>query len=162
MPQLIKDRQLAHSDWVFAGSEGADGAAKLVLPLADFLKAMADGEPADRRAVLLKPEEQDLAPLQSWIATLPLVAVTFSTTGDGRGYSQARVLRERYGYRGELRAVGKIRVDQMFFLARCGFDAFELLDDEDPATAIAQFSRFSVAYQQGVDGLTHPRRRFGG
>jgi uncharacterized protein (DUF934 family) len=162
MPQLIKDRQLAHSDWVLAGTEGVEGAAKLILPFADFLKAMAAGEPADRRAVLLKPEEQDLAPLQPYIATLPLVAVSFSTTGDGRGYTQARLLRERYGYKGELRAVGKIRVDQMFFLARCGFDAFELLDDEDPATAIAQFARFSVAYQRGVDGLTHPRRRFGG
>lgn len=162
MPRLIKDRALAQSDWVLAGSEGAEGAAKLVLPLADFLKAMANGEPADRRAVLLRPEEQDLAPLQPWLATLPLVEVTFSTTGDGRGYTQARLLRERYGYTGELRAVGKIRVDQMFFLARCGFDAFELLDDEDPEVAIAQFSRFSVAYQKGVDGLTHPRRRFAG
>jgi uncharacterized protein (DUF934 family) len=50
----------------------------------------------------------------------------------------------------------------MFFLARCGFDAFELLDDEDPATAIAQLDRFSVAYQKGEAGLTHPRRRYGG
>ncbi len=49
----------------------------------------------------------------------------------------------------------------MFFLARCGFDAFELLDGEDPAAAIAQLERFSVAYQSGVAGLTHPRRRYG-
>ena len=59
--------------------------------------------------------------------------------------------------------MGKIRADQMFFLARCGFDAFELLDDEDPAIAIAQLDRFSVAYQRGMEGdLTQPRRRYGG
>ncbi len=75
---------------------------------------------------------------------------------------RARLLRERHGYKGELRAVGKIRVDQVYLLARCGFNSFELLDGEDPVLAIAQLERFSVAYQPGVDGLTHPRRRYGG
>ncbi len=146
---------------MLTGSEAAAGATKLILPLAEYLKAMAAGEPAADRAVLLKPEEQDLAPLLPHLAALPLIAVYFGTTGDGRGYTQAHLLRERYGYKGELRAVGKIRIDQMYFLARCGFDAFELVDDEDPREAIAQFARFSVAYQAGVDGLTHPRRRYG-
>ncbi len=162
MPQLIKERALAHSDWVLAGSEAAAGATTLILPLADYLKAIAAGEPAASRAVLLKPEEHDLDPLLPYVATLPLIAVHFGSTGEGRGYTQARLLRERYGYKGELRAVGKIRVDQIYFLARCGFDAFELLDDEDYRTAIAQLERFSVAYQSGIDGLTHPRRRYGG
>jgi uncharacterized protein (DUF934 family) len=162
MPQLIKQRALAADDWVLAGSDAAAGAARLILPLADFLKARAAGEPAADRAVVLQPQEQDLSSLEPYIESLPLVAVHFGSTGDGRGYTQARLLRERYGYRGELRAVGQIRIDQMFFLARCGFDAFELLDGEDPAAAIAQLERFSVAYQDGVDGLTHPRRRYGG
>ncbi len=162
MPQLIKQRALAVNDWVLAGSDAAAGAARLILPLADFLKARAAGEPAADRAVLLKAEDLDLSPLLPHLQALPLIAVNFATSGDGRGYTQARLLRERYGYRGELRAVGQIRIDQMFFLARCGFDAFELLDGEDPAAAIAQLERFSVAYQDGVDGLTHPRRRYGG
>jgi uncharacterized protein (DUF934 family) len=87
---------------------------------------------------------------------------SISSTGDGRGFTQARLLRQRHGYQGELRAVGKIRADQMYFLAQCGFDAFELLDDEDVATAVAQLDRFSVAYQTGAGVLTHPRQRFGG
>jgi uncharacterized protein (DUF934 family) len=160
MPQLIKDRALAVNDWVVAGTDGAAGAARLILPLADYLKAAAAGEDLRDRAVMLKPEEQDLAPLLPYLHALPLIAVYFSTTGDGRGYTQASLLRERYGYKGELRAIGKIRVDQMYFLARCGFDAFELLDGEDAQLAIAQFNRFSVAYQHGIDGLAHPRRRF--
>jgi uncharacterized protein (DUF934 family) len=162
MPQLIRQRALAANEWVQAGTDAAAGASKLILPLQDYLKARAAGEPAADRAVLLQPEEQDLTPLESWLASLPLIAVQFGTTGDGRGYTQARLLRERFGYRGELRAVGQIRIDQIFFLARCGFNAFELLDGEDPQAAVAQLERFSVAYQGGVNGLTRPRRRYGG
>jgi uncharacterized protein (DUF934 family) len=162
MPQLIKDRALAGNDWVIAEGEATAGAKRLILPLADYMKAAAAGEPLQDRAVLLKPEDLDLAPLQPHLAQLPLIAVYFGSTGEGRGYTQARLLRDRHGYKGELRAVGKIRVDQVYLLARCGFDAFDLLDGEDPATAIAQLERFSVAYQPGADGLTHPRRRYGG
>jgi len=147
---------------MLAGAEGAESATHLILPLADYIKAIEAGEPADHRAPLLKAEDHDLSALVPYLAKVPLVAVNFTSTGDGRGFTQARLLRERYGYQGELRAVGKIRADQMFFLARCGFDAFELLDDEDVATAVAQLDRFSVAYQQGSGTLTHPRRRYGG
>jgi uncharacterized protein (DUF934 family) len=147
--------------WVLAGEPAAEGAGHLILPLADYIKAIEAGEPADRRAPLLKAENHDIAPLAPYLARVPLVAVNFSSTGDGRGFTQARLLRQRHGYQGELRAVGKIRADQMFFLARCGFDAFDLLDDEDVATAVAQLDRFSVAYQTGSGVLTHPRRRFG-
>jgi len=162
MPQLIKERALAVNEWVLAGTESAASAKKLILPLADYLQARATGDVAQDRAVLLNPADLDLQPLSPYLATLPLIAVNFSSTGEGRGYTQARLLRERYGYQGELRAVGAIRADQIFFLARCGFDAFELLDGEDPQLAIAQLERFSVAYQEGVGGLTHPRRRYGG
>lgn len=161
MPQLIKDRALAANDWVVAGSDAANPASHLILPLADYIKAIAAGEPAAQRAVLLQPAEHDLGPLLPYLQTLPLIAMPFGSSGEGRGYTQARLLRERYGYKGELRAIGTIRADQIFFLARCGFDAFELVDGEDPATAIAQLNRFSVAYQSGVDALTHPRRRYG-
>jgi uncharacterized protein (DUF934 family) len=159
MARLIKGRALTEDAWRVAGTEGAENATHLILPLADYVKAIAAGEPADRRAPLLKAENHDVSPLQPYLDRAPLVAIDFSTTGDGRGFSQAQLLRRRFGYGGELRAVGKIRVDQMFFLARSGFDAFALLDEEDPATAIAQLDRFSVAYQQGVGALTHPRLR---
>lgn len=159
MARLIKGRALADNPWVIAGAENAEGATHLILPLDDYIRAIEAGEPADRRAPLLKAENLDLAPLQPYLGKVPLVAINFTTTGDGRGFTQARLLRGRFGYQGEMRAVGKIRVDQMFFLARCGFDAFELLDEEDPDTAIAQLDRFSVAYQKGEGALTHPRLR---
>lgn len=69
------------------------------------------------------------------------------------------MLRDRHGYKGELRAIGAVRVDQMYFLARCGFDAFELAAGESVDVAIAQLERFSVAYQDSTGALVHPRRR---
>lgn len=161
MAQLIKNGALARNEWVAAGPDVAPDARQLILPLADFIAAMAAGEPAASRAVQLQPAD-DQDDLKPYLASLPLIAIHFTSTGEGRGYTQARLLRERLGFRGELRATGKVRVDMVWFLARCGFDAFELVDDEDPATAIAQLERFSVAYQPGIDSLTHPRRRYGG
>lgn len=87
-------------------------------------------------------------------ASVPLegvarVEVSFPKFGDGRGFSIARLLRERRGYRGELRAVGHITRDLLLFLERCGFDAFELREGEDPHAALASFADFSDSYQRG-------------
>ncbi len=161
MPQLIKNRALCNNEWVVAGSEAAGSATRLLLPLADYIAAIAAGEPADSRAVLLKPEVHDLTPLLPHLQHLPLIAVQFGTTGEGRGYTQARLLRERHGYKGELRAIGAVRTDQVYFLARCGFDAFDLVDGDDAAVAISQLDRFSVAYQTSAGNLTHTRMRYG-
>jgi uncharacterized protein (DUF934 family) len=162
MAKLIKGRVPATNPWAVAGAPGSEAASHLLLPLAEYIKALEAGEPVDRRAPLLQAANHDVSPLLPFLPRTPLVAIEFTSTGDGRGFTQARLLRERHGYQGELRAVGKIRADQMFFLARCGFDAFELLDEEDVATAVAQLDRFSVAYQTGSGVLTHPRRRAGG
>ena len=78
------------------------------------------------------------------------IEVNFPKFGDGRGYSIGRLLRERHGYRGELRAVGHITRDLLFYLESCGFDAFELRPGEDPHEALAGFEDFSEAYQASV------------
>jgi uncharacterized protein (DUF934 family) len=78
------------------------------------------------------------------------IEVNFPKFGDGRGYSIARLLRERYGFRGELRAVGHITRDLLFYLESCGFDAFELREGEDPKEALAGFEDFTEAYQASV------------
>jgi uncharacterized protein (DUF934 family) len=77
------------------------------------------------------------------------VEVNFPKFGDGRGYSTARLLRERYGYRGELRAVGHITRDLLFYMESCGFDAYELREGENPHEALAGFEDFSGCYQRG-------------
>jgi len=80
-----------------------------------------------------------------------VVAVNFPKFGDGRGYSIARLLRERYGWKGELRAVGDIFRDQIFFLSSCGFNAFTLRAGEDAQEALGAFGDFSDAYQSSVE-----------
>ena len=80
-----------------------------------------------------------------------VVAVNFPKFTDGRGYSTARVLRERYGWKGELRAVGDVFRDQLFQLASCGFNAFALRAGEDPQDALAAFRDFSDTYQATVE-----------
>jgi uncharacterized protein (DUF934 family) len=79
-----------------------------------------------------------------------LVAVNFPKFGDGRGYSIARLLRERYGYRGELRAIGDVLHDHLHFMKQCGFDAFALRDDQDPQAALSALDTFSEGYQTSV------------
>jgi uncharacterized protein (DUF934 family) len=163
MPPLIRDRAIATGDgWTYPDAPEAATAKRRVLPLAGYLAAAQAGAAGPDLGVLLKPEDHDLEPLRPWIARLPIVVVHFPSAGDGRGFSQATLLRERHGYRGELRARGRVQVDQIWFMARCGFDAFDLAPGEDPALAIAQLDRFSVAYQPGPEGaLSRPRLRYG-
>jgi uncharacterized protein (DUF934 family) len=99
--------------------------------------------------LVLEPTD-DPALLAGALAPLRVIAVNFPKYGDGRGYSIARLLRERYGYRGELRAVGHITRDLLFFMESCGFDAFELRPGEDAHEALAGFDDFSESYQASV------------
>jgi uncharacterized protein (DUF934 family) len=91
----------------------------------------------------------ELAPYLDWIA---LVALVFPTFRDGRAYSQARLLRERYRFRGELRATGQVLRDQFLFLQRAGFDSFEVTKAGDAAAFAEAVQRYSVFYQPTGDG----------
>lgn len=85
------------------------------------------------------------------VTHLALIALEFPGFRDGRAYSTARLLRERYGFRGELRAVGQVLRDQLLFMQRCGFNAFEVSNDAAAAWQQA-ISEFSVFYQPTDDG----------
>ena len=82
---------------------------------------------------------------------LPVIAVNFPRFVDGRGYSIGRLLRERYGYSGELRAIGDVLLDQLQFMKRCGFDAFVLRADKDATKAARCLNFFSQTYQAAAD-----------
>lgn len=88
------------------------------------------------------------------LESLPIVALDFPNMNDGRHFTTARLLRERHGYRGEIRATGQVLHDQLFFMARCGFDAFELPAGKDAEDARAAFGELSVVYQPTADGRT--------
>jgi len=96
--------------------------------------------------LVLEPTD-DPAMLAGAVGLARVIAVNFPKFGDGRGYSIARLLRERYGYKGELRAVGEVARDHLQAMAQCGFDAFQMREGEDAQEALVAFADFSDSYQ---------------
>ena len=112
---------------------------------------------------VLWPNDRRVAELEPWLGHLALVALAFPKFRDGRAYSQARQLRERYGFAGELRATGDVLRDQFLFLLRAGFDSLEVKKPADAAAFAQVIKRFSVFYQPSADGrLPAQRRRLSG
>ena len=130
-------------------------AGRVVLPLsvwlarkAEFAARLAAGEVG----VWLEPHElvETLAEAQPDLNVFPLIAVFIERFADGRAYSTAALLRSRFGFKHELRALGDVLRDQLFFLKRCGFDAFQIRADRSAEDALASLSDFSEPYQAAV------------
>lgn len=100
---------------------------------------------------------EELAPE---LPRLSVVALEFTGPGEGRGYSQAKLLRARYHFTGEVRATGHVKQDQLYLMARVGIDAFELSPTEKPEEAIATLDRFKIAYTPGAPLPSIKRERF--
>jgi uncharacterized protein (DUF934 family) len=152
MSTLIRRDRVVADGWAVADtSDGLPAQGDVIVPLLlwsalrDRLRA-SDG----RIGVLLGPGD-DASDLAADLSRLALIAIDFPHFTDGRGYSTARLLRERYGYTGELRAVGDVGRDQLFYLSRVGFDAFALREGEDADAALGGFADFSEAYQASVE-----------
>lgn len=106
------------------------------------------------------PNDRSVAEIASHLDKLALVALVFPAFKDGRAYSQARLLRERYGFRGELRATGQVLRDQFLFLLRAGFDSFDVLKPADASAFEEVAKRYSVFFQPTGDGrMTAARAR---
>jgi uncharacterized protein (DUF934 family) len=153
---LIKDRKLASDTW--QQLEGGVELLSAVPESADVLVPLQVWKAA--RATLLSRSGQvgvvltgadEPAEIASDIVHFAVIAVHFPQFTDGRGYSVGRVLRERYGWKGELRATGDVQRDQLAYLTRCGYNAFDLRLGEDGAAALTAFSDFSEVYQCAVD-----------
>ena len=149
MPRLIKDRAVVDDGWTLlreaASLADVPDGVPVIVPLALWLERRAALHARGEVGVWLAPTDDPRALLPD-LATLPLIAVDFPKFGDGRGYSTARLLRDRYGYRGELRAIGDVLRDQLFALSECGFDAFAIREDRDPVEALASFNDFASVY----------------
>lgn len=156
MATLIKRRRIVEDTWQRLDRAG-DGEpptlperGELIVPLALWLERR--GELIERGGSLGVWLDSNEAPeaIGAEVGRFALIVVNFPKFQDGRGFSTGRLLRERYGYQGELRAVGHITRDHLPFLEACGFDAIELRDGEDPQRALAAFDTFSEAYQASV------------
>lgn len=155
MQRIIKNEQIVDETWHLldkeASLDGLPNSDDLIVPLrlwrehAHALKARDGG-----LGVWLDADEavEDIADDLTHFQT---VALNFPVFTDGRHYSSARLLRERYGYKGEVRAIGDVLRDQLFYMRRCGFDAFAIRPDRDPDDALKSLKDFSVTYQAATD-----------
>lgn len=158
---LVKSGQIVEDHYVRVLDDAPipDG-VPVIVPggrfLADATELLARGAPLG----VLWPNDRRVAELAPWFDRLSVIVLVFPSFRDGRAYSQARLLRERYCYRGELRAAGDILRDQFQFLLRSGFDAFEVKKPADAQVFAQAAARFSVFYQPAADGrLPVPRWR---
>jgi len=126
----------------------------VIVPATRLLADAGEFARRDSPVGVLWPNDRRVAELVPHLDWLALVALVFPKFKDGRAYSQARQLRERYGFRGELRATGEILRDQFLFLQRAGFDALEVKKEADVAAFEETSRRYSVFYQPTGDGRT--------
>jgi uncharacterized protein (DUF934 family) len=131
--------------------------APVLLPAARLLAGARDLVLRPAPIGVIWPNDRKIAELAPYLDWLALVALVFPTFKDGRAYSQARLLRERHEFRGELRATGQVLRDQLLFLQRAGFDSFEVKKDNDAAAFAEAVHRYSVFYQPTGDGRLSAR-----
>jgi uncharacterized protein (DUF934 family) len=161
---LVKAGQIVDDPYVRALDDApiADG-VPVIVPGPRFLADASELVVRDAPIGVLWPNDRRVAELEPWLDDLSLVALDFPKFRDGRAYSHARLLRERYGFRCELRATGDILRDQFQFLLRAGFDSFEVKKPADARVFAEAAARFSVFYQPSADGrLPALRRRLQG
>ncbi|PTU73434.1 DUF934 domain-containing protein [Pseudomonas mangrovi] len=155
MQRIIKNDQVVDESWHLlpkdATLDGLSNCDDLIVPLALWrehahaLKARDGG-----LGVWLDADEQ-IEEIAEDLAHFKVIALNFPAFTDGRHYSSARLLRERYGYKDEIRAIGDVLRDQLFLMRRCGFDAFAVRADRDPYDALEGLKDFSVTYQAAAD-----------
>jgi uncharacterized protein (DUF934 family) len=157
MPKLIKNAEISDNtcqtlDKAFSGSVDEVIAIQnpVLVPKTFWL---ANAEQLVECATIGVWLDSDEGPeeLEPYLGKLNLIAINFPKFADGRGYSYARILRDRFAYSGELRAIGDILHDQMFYLKRCGFDAFAVREDKDAHIVIEGLNDFSECYQASTN-----------
>ena len=156
-PQMIKNKTVINDDWTVLRLQAGDTvenvnirAGKIIVPLKVWKAQQATLRGRPNLGVWLACDEP-LDELKSELEHFAVIAVDFPIFADGRGYSLAYNLRVRLGYRGELRAIGDVLRDQLFYLQRVGFDAFTPRPDRNIYDALKGLSDFSERYQASWD-----------
>jgi len=158
--RLVEGRaQILEDAWtVFEDGAGWNGEAEAIVPLATALAQPQRLLAARPVGIWLSPTDEP-AQVVPLLDSIDLIAVQFPKFGDGRGFSTAALLRTRHAWRGELRAIGDVLRDQLFFMKRVGFDSFALRADRSIEEAVASLSDFSDSYQGSVEPALPAFRR---
>ncbi|MEX0738442.1 MAG: DUF934 domain-containing protein [Pseudohongiella sp.] len=159
--KIIKDGAICTDTWHLLaadtlGDTQADKLAEhesddIIVPLTCWLEIREQLLARSGRTGVWLQSKETPADLAEDLSRLPLIALDFPAFSDGRAYSSARELRQNMGFEGEIRAIGDVLRDQLFYMARCGFNAFALREDQDIEAALGAFDDFRDAYQASVD-----------
>ncbi len=153
MAKVIRNNAVEEDQWNVIKEINAISelpAGKVIVPLNLWLAEKAVLKARGQFGVWLK-SDQPPEVLVKDLADIEIIAIHFPAFTDGRGYSYARLLRERYSYKGEIRAIGDVLQDQLFFMKRCGIDSYEVRADKDIEKALSGLNAFSETYQAAVD-----------
>ena len=159
MSKVIRNQQIVDDDWIAIADDAEIPASGRVIfswkrwqEVRDALKTGALRQAQGERDIGVRiPNTADVSALWAELKDRPLIAIEFPAFGDGRAFSQARLLRERFGYKGEIRAVGDVLRDQIFFMHRVGIDTIVPRADQDLQDCLKAFRDFSVPYQGSAD-----------
>ena len=152
--KIINNRQIVEDNWQSIDAETAIDqlpAGSIIVPLA-FWNEHKDSlsQRSEPLGIQLNPEE-DVIDIAEHLAKFSLVVLQFPAFRDGRAYSQARQLRQHFGYQGEIRATGNVLRDQLMYMERVGFTSFEIDSKQDINAAVNAFDEIKIKYQASSD-----------
>jgi uncharacterized protein (DUF934 family) len=150
--RIIKHRQIVEDGFIHV-PDGAELPAQgdVIVSLDRYRELRTALQARGTKVGVRLRSDQEAKLVADLLPELAVVAIEFPGFKDGRGYTTARLLRERFGFKGEIRAVGDVLRDQLFYMERCGIDAYELKAGKDIEGALQAFNEFSVTYQGAVD-----------
>ena len=158
MAKIILDRKIVDDAWTVVKLADGETPATIVLPEASGIFPLPVWQLRKQEIIsrykrigLWLDGHEAAESIADDLHYFQVVAINFSKFTDGRGYSTARLLRERFAYEGEVRAIGDVQQDQLFYMKRCGFDAFAVRGDRNIEKALQSLDTFPEAYQAGVD-----------
>ena len=155
MQRLIKNGEVINDSWHLldkdATLDGLPNSDSIIVPLALWLEHSHALKARDGGLGVWLDSDEEVESIADDLSQFQGVALNFPVFSDGRNYSNARLLRDRYQYQGEVRAIGDVLRDQLFFMQRCGFDAFALRADRNADEALESLKDFSNTYQAATD-----------
>lgn len=155
MQRIIKGNQVVDENWHLlpagASLDGLSNCDDIIVPLSLWVEHAHALKARDGGLGVWLDSHEEIEEIADDLTHFQVIALNFPVFSDGRHYSTARLLRDRYGYQGEVRAIGDVLRDQLFFMKRCGFDAFALREDRDAEEALESLRDFSETYQAATD-----------
>jgi len=147
--QIIKDQHIIDNEWQHCDETTELPSGKVTVPCSRWMEQRDALISRGNIGLRLKATDSVDA-IKDELVHFGCIAIEFAKFNDGRGFTQARLLRERYGYNGEIRAIGVFLQDQLYYMTRCGFNAFEFSAEQNLEKALIAFSAYTVTSQPDV------------